>query len=198
MTAGPLFSGAPEAPPPVPPVEIVPGWLPDHERALRWFEQHLPWVHQTFRPGVPMPRLECLLGPSGRTYTYSGITYRTHPLEGHPVRRIVDRANSELGAGFNAVFANLYRDGKDSIGWHADDEESLGPAADVCIASVSVGVRRRFRMRHPATGTTAEWLLGHGDLLVMRPGCQVGWVHCAPKQPEITGARVVLTLRRLL
>jgi len=184
-----------------PPVSYLPGWLPEPAAALVYLRHRMPWVHREFKDGVLMPRLEALLGPEGASYSYSGIEYRCSPMVRHPVQRLADRVNAALGTEFNACFVNLYRDGSDSIGWHADDEPSLGPIADVEIASLSLGVRRRFLMRRRVGERQferAEWALGHGDLLHMRAGCQDGWEHAAPKEPEVVGERIALTFRRLL
>ena len=74
----------------------------------------------------------------------------TNPCPG-PGRsaRIRDRAAELCGARFNAVLLNLYRDGRDGMGWHADDEAELG--RDPVIASVSLGATRRFCLRHRQT-----------------------------------------------
>lgn len=196
MTPAPLF-GAPE---PVPPVTYLPGWLPDADKAMTYLRHRIPWVHREFRDGVLMPRLEALLGPAGAGYTYSGVVYRCSPMDGHPVERLLRRVNEATGQAFNACFINLYRSGSDSIGWHADDEPSLGPVADVAIASLSLGVPRLFQMRRrlgERKFARAEWRLGNGDLLLMRPGCQDGWEHRAPKE-GVAGERMALTFRRLM
>lgn len=184
-----------------PPVDFRGAWLSDHEAALAYLRRRIEWVHREFREGTMMPRLEALFGPRGAGYTYSGIRYACTPLDGHPVQRLVDRVNGALGTEFNAVFVNLYRSGDDSIGWHRDDEPVLGPAAEVEIASLSLGAPRRFVLRKRLDGrrfARVEWRLGGGDLLYMRAGCQVGWEHSAPKEPGVEGSRMALTFRRLL
>src|SRR5438876_1121394 len=44
---------------------------------------------------------------------------------------------------YNAVLCNLYRNGNDSVGLHADAEPEMGPV----IASVSLGSERLFRLK---------------------------------------------------
>lgn len=95
---------------------------------------------------------------------------------------------------FNSVLANLYRDGRDSNGWHADDEPELGD--DPIVASLSFGASRRFLLRsreHPAQ--RYEWTLAHGSLLVMGRGVQSAYVHSVPKTSRPAGERINLTFR---
>lgn len=101
------------------------------------------------------------------------------------------------GHEFDSCFANLYRNERDSIDWHADDEAWIGPV----IASVSFGSPRRFRMRHKVRTPgrkhpQCEYRLGHGDLLVMGAGCQDVWEHCVPRQAAAVGPRLNLTFRQ--
>lgn len=196
-----LFDTEPEAPA-APRVYHLRGWLPRADEALGYLRWRIRWEHREFRPGVPMPRLEALFGPEGQGYQYSGVEYLCTPLAGHPVERLVDKVNAELGTRFNAAFCNLYRDGRDSIGWHADDEPVLGPPEDIEIASLSLGQPRRFLMRRRVADRKfdrREWTLGNGDLLFMRAGCQAGgWEHSAPKEDGVEGVRIALTFRRFV
>jgi alkylated DNA repair dioxygenase AlkB len=96
---------------------------------------------------------------------------------------------------FNSVLLNLYRNGRDSMGWHADDEPELGPAP--AIASVSLGALRRFRLR-PRAGLVHAPLsldLPHGSLLLMRGPTQQHWQHALPKTARPVGPRLNLTFR---
>lgn len=204
MTQRSLFGG----PEPVrPDVTLDRDWLTrEHaRRLLDALTATLPWEHRSitrYDQTVQMPRLECWLSATpGAVYTYSGVRYVAGPLAIHErLASVLDAVNasSAFASGdFNAVFANLYRDGKDSIGWHADDEPVLGPTRDVVIASLSLGARRRFVMKHRATDARAEWSLGEGDLLIMGPGCQSGWLHAVPKTAKPVGPRLNLTFRRV-
>jgi alkylated DNA repair dioxygenase AlkB len=78
---------------------------------------------------------------------------------------------AETGVVFNSVLANLYRDGRDTVGWHSDDEPELGP--EPVIASLSLGGTRRFVFRHRKRQEHRLALdLSHGSLLLMRGGTQ--------------------------
>ncbi len=142
-----------------------------------------------------MPRLTCWMGDAA--YSYSGLV--NPPAPWHPlVRAIRDRAEGLAGGPFNGVLLNLYRDGADSMGWHADDERELGPAP--VIASVSLGAVRRMRFK-PKKGRVGETLsldLPGGSVLVMRGGTQADWLHEIPRTKRPTSPRVNLTFRRIV
>lgn len=185
--------------PPQPPVQVFYEWLERADDVFGWLRDHLPWEQHVFREATLMPRLECWFGPTGSTYSYSGETYQAHELVGHPLKRLLAKVNDQLDPvePRNAVFCNLYRTGQDSIGWHTDDEPVLGPVEQVVIASLSLGDRRTFAMKHRGSGHRVDWQLGHGDLLVMGPGSQSGWLHEAPKTTKPVGPRISLTFRRI-
>lgn len=146
---------------------------------------------------VDSPRLSAWYGDAGAVYTYSGL--RNEPLPWtDALLGIRARLEDALGLTFNSVLANLYRDGADSMGWHADDEPELGPAP--VIASVSLGASRRFVMRHRRKGRhpTFEIVLAHGSLLVMRGDTQRHWRHALPKTRAAVGPRVNLTFRPIV
>lgn len=188
------------------PLRYAPGWLPDEAQIMNNLVRDLDWEQRQFQPPgtfsrdrqVPMPRLECWYSlVRGRSYRYAGQSYHSRELP-PSLFRLLEAVKAATGHPFDAVFCNLYRDGRDSIGFHADDEaDSLGPAAGVVIASLSLGERRKFEIRHRETEERVALDLGRGDLLVMGLGTQSNYLHGIPKQPAITGARVNLTFRVL-
>ena len=91
------------------------------------------------------------------------------------------------------MLVNAYRDGADSMGWHADDESELGP--EPLIASLSLGAKRRFLIRPKNGGSSSAFDLGCGNLLVMRGKSQQEWQHCVPKTRKAVGLRINLTFR---
>jgi alkylated DNA repair dioxygenase AlkB len=102
----------------------------------------------------------------------------------------------ELRVDFNSVLANLYRDGRDSMGWHSDDEPELG--AQPVIASLSLGSTRRFVLKHrrdPSRKFALE--LPHGSLLLMRGATQANYRHALPRTARPVGPRINLTFRRI-
>lgn len=56
-----------------------------------------------------------------------------------------ERIEEFSGYAFNSLLCNLYRNEKDSVDWHSDDEPSLGK--NPIIASLSFGATRTFEMR---------------------------------------------------
>jgi alkylated DNA repair dioxygenase AlkB len=105
-------------------------------------------------------------------------------------------AYSNLGLanlGYNAVLCNLYRNGNDSVGLHADAEPEMGPV----IASVSLGAERLFRLRSKNGRMAFAQKLQHGSLLVMAGDTQEKFRHEVPKEPGIVEPRMNLTFRRI-
>ena len=99
----------------------------------------------------------------------------------------------ELGVAFDSVLANLYRDGRDAMGWHADDEPELGP--EPVIASVSLGATRRFVLRHRDGAPRLAIHLPAGSLLLMQGATQAHYRHALPRTARPVGPRINLTFR---
>ena len=97
---------------------------------------------------------------------------------------------------FNSVLINYYRDGKDRVAWHSDDEKELGK--NPVIASVSLGAERKFKMRHKKykeNNLKHEIMLNHGSLLIMSGTTQHYWMHEIPRTAKPIGPRINLTFR---
>ncbi len=141
----------------------------------------------------PIPRLQAWFGEGG--YVYSGIRLQPSPwtellLE---LKAVTERLSRTA---FNSALANLYRDGRDSVSWHADQEPGLG--RNPTIASVSLGATRRFQMRHRRDRSASLSLdLSHGSLLVMAGATQHHWLHQVPKTARPVGPRINLTFRSM-
>lgn len=175
----------------------VPGLLAHAEadELFRHCVADLDWRQERVRlfgREVDAPRLSACYGRPGLAYRYSGLTRRCAPWTG-PLRDAVERIGRRLGASFNFVLANRYRDGSDAVGWHADDERGIAPV----IASVSLGAERTFRVRPRDGGRSTALLLAHGDLVLMWGRCQRDFRHALPRTRAPVGARVNLTLRRV-
>jgi alkylated DNA repair dioxygenase AlkB len=137
------------------------------------------------------PRLTCWYGDT--PYTYSRLTW---PALAMPALLADLRARVEAATGerFNSVLCNLYRDGADTIGWHADDEPVFG--GDPVVASLSFGATRRFVLRHMANHRRKHAFdLADGSLLVMGRGVQAEWQHSVPRCAN-AGPRINLTFRQ--
>jgi alkylated DNA repair dioxygenase AlkB len=142
------------------------------------------------------PRLVAWFGDPGAVYTYSGLTLSPQPWP-PLLASLRARVEDQAAMAFNSVLCNLYRQGTDSMGFHADDEPELGP--NPVIASVSLGATRRFSLRHTKKARAKLDLdLPGGSLLVMTGTTQHFWRHAVPKQPSVPQSRINLTFRRIL
>lgn len=169
---------------------------------LRSLLSETPWEQPSiaiYGKQLKVPRLTCWYGDPDCVYTYSGI--RNEPRQWNcQLLKIKEKIEATVPAQFNSVLLNLYRDGRDSMSWHSDDEPELGP--EPIIASLSLGVARRFDFRQTrvtpnATRKTLSLELGNGSLLVMRGKTQQSWEHGIAKSPKVDGPRVNLTFRRV-
>ena len=176
------------------------GWMAKSEADALFagLRQAIPWeVHRIrlFGRNVDSPRLSCWIGDPGTGYTYSGAHFDPHPWP-IALQAIRARLAGELCIDFNSVLANLYRDGRDSMGWHSDDEPELG--AHPVIASLSLGATRRFVLKHrsdPSMKLAIE--LPRGSLLLMRGATQANYRHALPRTAKPVGPRINLTFRRI-
>jgi alkylated DNA repair dioxygenase AlkB len=159
----------------------------------------IPWERHRLRlfgREIDAPRLSCWIGDDGATYTYSRTRFEPRPWP-DALHAIRERLRVECGADFNGVLANLYRDGNDSMGWHADDEPELG--VQPLIASLSLGATRRFVIRHRSNAAVRRDIeLAHGSLLLMGGETQSHYRHALPKTARAVGERINLTFRRLI
>ncbi len=140
-----------------------------------------------------IPRLHRWFAIDRQVYCWSGLTMNPEPFPPclEPVRR---RASRAAGVELNTGLGNLYRDGRDSVAWHADDEPELGPRP--VIASLSLGAERRFTLRRrDDPGQRVSLSLPPGSLLVMAGETQRWWEHCLPKTKRAVGPRINVTFR---
>ena len=141
-----------------------------------------------------LPRLTAWYGDESKRYTYSGITvYSLNWI--NPLSEIKSRIEEVSGDLFNSVLINRYRDGSDSISWHADDEHELGPCP--LIGSLSFGEARSFQMKHKFRDEKFKITLEHGSYLLMKGNTQQNWLHRIPKSKRPLGERISLTFRQI-
>lgn len=176
------------------------GWLAGSEADVLFqvLREEVPWSQhhvRMFGRSVPAPRLSAWIGDADATYRYSGVVHPPQawtPTLAELRQRLVDGLKHE----FNSVLANCYRDGRDSMGWHADDEPELG--REPLIASLSLGSARRFLLRQRRGQARLEILLEHGSLLLMQGETQRHTLHSLPRQARVSGSRINLTFRQIL
>jgi alkylated DNA repair dioxygenase AlkB len=142
----------------------------------------------------PLPRLQCWMADQGRSYSYSGLKLTPYPWN-PAVLRIKARLEQLCEHSFNSVLLNYYRDGSDSVSWHADDETELGP--NPIVASVSLGAERtlEFKPKFNLTTPKKQIVLGNGSILIMGKTIQNNWLHKLPKISGTIDPRISLTFR---
>ncbi len=144
---------------------------------------------------TPLPRLTAWHGDPKTSYTYSSL--KNEPLPWSETLLEVRQQLSELAdAKFNSVLLNLYRNGSDSVAWHADDEKELG--VNPSIASVSFGQTRKFAFKKKDAGTEVLSIdLNHGDVLIMSGETQQNYLHQIPRSAKKMGPRINMTFRNV-
>jgi alkylated DNA repair dioxygenase AlkB len=171
-----------------------------------WFDRlvDLDWV----RIGST-PRSEYFVSRLGHPYTYgSGAGVRTyHPqpttsaLEGlwasaeaYTTAALVTGESLKKHVEFDVVFLNHYLDGKDQLGWHADDSPEMDDARPITI--VSLGATREIHFRDNANQNITKVTMHDGDMIIMPAGMQDTHMHKIPKSGlHKCGPRISLTFR---
>ncbi len=170
-----------------------PNLLLDHLR------KSVPWRQEevvVWGKRHQQPRLVAWYGDPEKSYTYSGV--HLDPLPWSDVLVAIRKAvESRSGHKFNSVLLNLYRDEKDSMGFHSDDEKELGPTPT--IASVSLGQKRTLIFKHKSRAELKPTRLDleSGSLLIMKGNTQKHWKHGIEKETRPCGPRVNLTFREI-
>ncbi len=156
----------------------------------------IPWKQEPVKimgRDILQPRLTAWYGDEGKSYSYTGITMQPLPWN-DDLLMIKEKLQTVCGHAFNSALLNLYRDGNDSVGWHRDNEISLG--LNPVIASVSFGEARKFRFKHYRNKSAgAEIMLRPGSLLLMSGETQHNWLHSIQKNPNISRPRINITFR---
>jgi alkylated DNA repair dioxygenase AlkB len=167
----------------------------DADRLLEDLAASIAWRQETatiMGRRVPIPRLTAWHGEAG--YVYSGIAMAPAPWT-PPLLELKSCAEAHAGQAFNSVLLNLYRDGRDSVSWHADNEPGLG--RNPVIASLSLGATRRFQLKHRTRDERIAIDLTHGSCLIMAGATQHHWLHQLPKTARPVGPRINLTFRSM-
>ncbi|MFN0047558.1 MAG: alpha-ketoglutarate-dependent dioxygenase AlkB family protein [Cytophagales bacterium] len=166
-------------------------------RLLNELKNTIDWRQEKikmFGKEILEPRLVAWYGD--KTYKYSGKLMQ--PLPWTPLLlQIKNEVEKHTLCQFNAVLLNYYRNGKDSMGWHSDDEPTLGQNPN--IASINFGQTRKFQFRlREKIGIKKDYLLENGSLLLMQGDTQHRWQHQLPKSTKMNGERINLTFRFII
>ncbi|WP_346320116.1 alpha-ketoglutarate-dependent dioxygenase AlkB [Chitinophaga sp. YIM B06452] len=167
-------------------------------RYLQLLQETISWKQEPvilFGKTIMQPRLTAWYGDEGKAYSYSGITMQPQPWT-DALLAIKTRVEAVAGHYFYSALMNFYRDGRDSMGWHRDNESSLG--LNPVIGSVSFGAEREFQFRHYMNRSLKRSvLLTHGSVLIMAGATQHFWQHAVPKTAKPLGARINITFRKI-
>lgn len=168
------------------------------DKLFKELYENLAWQQERlfiYGRWIDVPRLMAWYGDAGARYRYSGVDHQPLPWS-DTLDALRARMENLCGQTFNSVLANLYRDGSDSMGCHADDEKELG--INPVIASLSFGDNRLLRFKHRKIGYKVDLELAHGDLLIMAGEIQQHWRHQLPKTRKVKQPRINLTFRRVV
>ncbi len=165
-------------------VDVAPGWLIGADTLFDQLVGSVPWLaHEVpmYDQVVPQPRLSAWWGSNDERPWPAGT------------RAIAEALSTRYDVAFDALGANLYRDGRDSVAWHGDRVYRERLTAHVAV--LTLGTRRRFLLRPKGGGPSVRLDPGPGDLLVMGGTCQRTWQHSVPKTARPCGPRLSVTLR---
>jgi alkylated DNA repair dioxygenase AlkB len=170
-------------------------YYPDFFNASHFerLESELPWQQNHIRVFGKLhqePRLTCWFGPA---YHYSSIQWPAAPMP--PLLEDIQAQLTEASDfPFNAVLANFYRNGEDSMGWHSDNEPEIDSSL---IASATFGGKRILKFRRKSDKQTIDIELLDRSLLLMH-NMQTDWQHALPKSKTRTAPRINLTFRSII
>jgi alkylated DNA repair dioxygenase AlkB len=165
-------------------VEHAPGWVSGADTLFWDVLSNRDWAQRSRRmydQRVLEPRL-----------TAPWTLRSGDPLEPPVLEEIRLVLSDRYGREFDSVGFNLYRDGRDSVAWHADRIDKA--IDDPLVALISLGEPRKFLLRPKGGGGSRAFLLGAGDLLVTGGKTQREWDHSVPKVKR-AGPRISLAYR---
>ena len=162
------------------------------EETIAWQQDSIKLFGKTHQ----QPRLTALYATINKTYSYSNIKMIPNKLTPE-LAQIQADVEQEAQTNFTTVLLNLYRNGQDSNGWHADNEKELGK--NPIITSVSFGETRFFHFKHRQLPSEKYKIpLENGSLLIMSGDMQQYWLHQIAKTKRCVGKRINLTFRKLI
>jgi alkylated DNA repair dioxygenase AlkB len=133
-------------------------------------------------------------GESEYSYTYSKVT-KTANIFTKELLKLKAIIEKESGETYNSCLLNLYHSGEEGMGYHSDGEKML--KKNGAIASLSLGVARKFSLKHKENKQRIDVVLENGSLLVMKTGTQTNWVHRLPPTKKVNSPRINLTFRTI-
>ena len=171
----------------------------ESDACFEYFRNDVSWIQEPvilFGKRRMQPRLTAFFGDEDMEYSYSGLTMKAKNWTS-PLAKIKEKLETKFEASFNVCLLNYYRDGKDYMGWHRDNEHALGEYP--VIVTVSFGSTRIFQFRdYKEKMPVVSLELDHGSVLLMKRQTQEYWEHRVPKTTLPVGPRINLTFRLIL
>lgn len=155
----------------------------------------IEWEHDVvklFGKTIQTKRKVAWYATEALSYKYSGMMKHSKNFTKDLIE-LKEKIESFAEENFNACLLNLYSNGSEGMAWHSDDEKEI--VHHSCIASLSLGAKRRFDFKHKINGDKFCIDLEHGSLLLMKSDIQEHWLHALPKQLRVKEARINLTFR---
>jgi len=169
-------------------IDLRPNWLAGGDEVFQRLQHDVDWHaerRQMYDRVVDVPRL---------LRFYRDGEPLPHPILTEARAALSAYYAAELGEPFRTAGMCLYRDGRDSVAWHADDR-GRGQYEDTMVAILSLGSPRLMLLRPATGGPSIRRLLDHGDLIVMGGSCQRNWEHAIPKTAKPVGPRMSIQFR---
>lgn len=186
----------------MPDAEVI--YLPhffNNKEAGEWYNfllENIPWQQDAIKiygKSHLQPCLTAFFGSENLNYSYSNLKMKAH-LWTPELLDLKSRVENISGCTFNSVLLNLYRNGKDSNGWHADNEKELGQ--NPIIASLTLGSERFFHLKHNnLPDIKSKIKLENGSLLLMKGSTQHFYKHQIPKTQQVISPRINLNFRTI-
>lgn len=179
------------------PVEYIPDFL-EPDVAQHFFD--VLWAELDWERREGAPRREYWTNTLDRDYTYGrGIGVRTYTAK--PSHWAIDAVSMDLTQmldfTYEGCFLNGYEDGRDRLGWHADDDPGIDHTRPIAV--ITIGAGREIQFKEQTPGSHPEKLmLEPGSLLLMNAGMQSTHLHQIPKAGFVVGPRISLTFRSLI
>lgn len=161
--------------------------LVDRDTASRWFEQlheGIDWKSGTrlmYEREVDVPRL--------RANFHAGDAGLPAVL-----REALGAVTASVGAPFDSIGLNLYRDRHDSVAPHNDKLADLVRGQPIALLSLGATRRMTIRAKQPPR-RVLHVDLEAGSLLLMSWETQLHYDHAIPKQRLPVGPRISLAFR---
>jgi alkylated DNA repair dioxygenase AlkB len=167
-------------------IELTPDFL-DAATAKSWFtwlHQHIAWEagrRLMYEREVDVPRLRAHFRLSDAQLP-------------DLLSDALERVRAAVGAPFDSVGLNLYRNQHDSVAPHNDKLADLEHGQPIALLSLGATRRMTIRAKQPPR-RVLQVEMESGALLLMNWSTQLHYDHSIPKQREAVGPRISLAFR---